>query len=884
MPPEMAASRGNVMEQTVVLFSSDTLPALSEAGGKARALIQVTQANFPVPEGMVLCASFFAPWLEQLRSCPAWSDLRTQVTKEGCDNLKAMAEILRFTPEQQAAFDSALAQLRGPVFAVRSSSPEEDLAHASFAGMYETRLGVPMHDLEQNVARVFASMLDFRVMEYKRTHGLNVEQSKIAVIVQRQIASDVSGIGFSLNPHNNCYDEVVLNASFGLGEAIVSGIVTPDEYVVDVITNSIADKRIREKAFALRLSPSGGIVREDCAHPLAPALSDAQIRETAALIKRCEVYYGFPVDTEWAYEGGRLYLLQARPVTAYFPLYEEFLTAPGEMKNLYVDMIKLSQGFDSPLSELGGELFVRIVREALMTLAPVDKDALVYSVHGKIYMLANLLVRFLGKPLLMKTFGAMDAPNKAVLSGFSFEGYLPKRRPRLPRGALQRSLRLIHVVYGRVREGRRDFSKTVAAYQKSAAHTTEALTALKGSELRFDEQADTLIQAFQNHVLYFFPIALSLFANGALKKLFRRQGMDEEIASLSTDLSGNPTAEMGELQVRLASGKEFRSCADAEEFMHRLEEDSFSEAFTTDYRTYLERFGFRGMGEIDIANPRTYEDIPGIYRTLRQIGVDGGAMDAIRQKKKEAYERLLTKAQEMGQEAKFMKLSGRLQWAGLRESPKYLIVTAIDILRRNALAIAEKLVAEGRLTQREDIFLCDVKSIARAQEDASFSLISVVERNRAAHRLTENVRDWPRIVDSRGKIFTASFPSGDGALGGEPVSHGVATGAAMVLHTPFEKPLEKGDILVIKAAEPSWTPMFLNAAAVVMEVGGTLQHGAIIAREYGIPCVTGVEGCTQLIHDGDVIEVDGTSGTVRFIQKANQELLKNETRSKTHNE
>ncbi len=859
------------MRQSAVLFSANTLPALSEAGGKARALIQATIAGFPVPEGMVLCASFFAPWLEQLRSCPGWSDLKNSFTKEACDNLKTLAEAFRFTADQRAAFDDALSHLPRSVFAVRSSSPEEDLAHTSFAGMYETRLGIPKDGLERNVARVFASVLDFRVMEYKRTHGLPIEQSKIAVIVQRQIASDVSGIGFSLNPHNNCYDEVLLNASFGLGEAIVSGVVTPDEYVVDAITNSIADKRIREKAFALQLSTTGGIVQEDCGNPLAPALSDGQILSTAALIKRCEAYYGFPVDTEWAYEGEKLYLLQARPVTAYFPLYKEFLTDPSQTKNLYVDMVKVSQGFDTPLSELGGELFVRIVREALMILAPIDKEEFIHGVHGKVYILANLMVRLFGKPLLLKTLGSLDKPNKAVLTDFSFKGYLPRRRIRLPKGALLRSLRLIHIVAKRVREGKRDFSKTVDAYQKSAAHTANTLFTLRGSSLRFDEQANIFIRAFQEHVLYFFPVALSLFANGALKKLFKGRGMDEDIAAIGMDLNGNPTAEMGELQVKLASSEEFRSCDSAEEFMHRLEIGGFSKAFMADYRTYLERFGFRGIGEIDIATPRAYEDIPGIYRTLRQISIDSSAMESIRQKKQAAYARLTTKAREMGKEAKFLKLYGRLQWAGLRENPKYLIVTALNILRQNALSIADTLVSEGRLHSRDDIFLCDVKSIAGAQEDATFSLIPVAERNRAARKLTENVRDWPRFVDSRGKIFTASFQRKDGSLGGEPVSRGVATGTAKVLHTPFEKPLEKGDILVIKAAEPSWTPMFLNAAAVVMEVGGTLQHGAIIAREYGIPCVTGVEGCTQLIHDGDVIEVNGTDGAVRFIQKAIQE-------------
>ena len=169
-------------------------------------------------------------------------------------------------------------------------------------------------------------------------------------------------------------------------------------------------------------------------------------------------------------------------------------------------MVKVSQGFDTPLSELGGELFVRIVREALMILAPIDKNEFVYGVHGKIYMLANLLVRLFGKPLLLKTLGSLDKPNKVILTSFSFKGYLPKRRIHLPKGALRRTLRLIHIVAKRVREGKRDFSKTVAAYQNSAAHTTNTLFALKGSELHFDEQADVLVQAFGNHVLYFFPL------------------------------------------------------------------------------------------------------------------------------------------------------------------------------------------------------------------------------------------------------------------------------------------------------------------------------------------------------------------------------------------
>ena len=222
------------MAQLIYPFDTDATPSLSEVGGKSLSLIRTTRAGLPVPGGLALTVAFFDAWTEQIKATPEWSALLGNPDKERCDAVKTLAAKHSFGDQQRAELERCLAELpRGVVFAVRSSSPEEDLSGLSFAGMYETYLGVTRDGLEGTIAEAYSSMFDVRVMAYKAQNGMALEGSRISVIVQRQVASDVSGVGFSLNPLNNCFDEVVIDASFGLGEAIVSGIVTPDHYVVE---------------------------------------------------------------------------------------------------------------------------------------------------------------------------------------------------------------------------------------------------------------------------------------------------------------------------------------------------------------------------------------------------------------------------------------------------------------------------------------------------------------------------------------------------------------------------------------------------------------------------------------------------------------------------
>ncbi len=198
-------------------FNEKESPTLSQVGGKAKSLMVMTTAGFPIPEGIVLSVDFFAEWLNGVKASEQFKKTLQSTTKENCDAVKRFAERMVFTDQQEKIFESMFKTLSGSVFAVRSSSPEEDLEGTSFAGMYETYLGAVREDVRKTVALAFASCFDYRVMTYKKQHNLLLEGTSIAVVIQKQIASEVSGVGFSLNPLNNCYDEVVINASFGLG-------------------------------------------------------------------------------------------------------------------------------------------------------------------------------------------------------------------------------------------------------------------------------------------------------------------------------------------------------------------------------------------------------------------------------------------------------------------------------------------------------------------------------------------------------------------------------------------------------------------------------------------------------------------------------------------
>jgi len=294
-------------------FKNASLPTLAQVGGKGLSLIYSNKKGFNVPAIVVLSTEFFHPWMKQLKTTQEWN-IFTQAKENdmvaAATAVKNSCQTFAFTKDQQQTLVEVRQYLQAEgitLLAVRSSSPEEDMEGASFAGIYETVLGVTSSDLESAIKTCFASALDERVVAYKQQSGFDPLDPKIAVIIQKQIASEVSGVAFSLNPINNSYDQCVINANFGLGETVVDGTITPDEAVVDKVTKTILEKNPGKKDVAIFLKADGGTETRKHDPSSEFCLSDDQIIAITKLTTQIEAAYKKPMDIEWAYENKQLY-------------------------------------------------------------------------------------------------------------------------------------------------------------------------------------------------------------------------------------------------------------------------------------------------------------------------------------------------------------------------------------------------------------------------------------------------------------------------------------------------------------------------------------------------------------------------------------------------
>ena len=857
-------------------FSTTPTPALGQVGGKARSLIEATAAGFNVPAGFALDVDFFQPWLDEVRAGSAWQaflDSGDDDTRAACDGVKAACTSLALTDEQQAALGEALGTLNAEhCFAVRSSSPEEDLAGTSFAGGYETTLGVTPDTLEEALRTSFTSVFDERIVAYKRQHGMATDDPRIAVIVQEQVPSEVSGVAFSLNPQNNCYDEAVINANFGLGETVVNGHVTPDTYVVEKVRGEILERGIASKSHAAWLVNGGGTEERDNGDPQAPSLTDEQALAVAELAADAEEHYGAPMDIEWAIHDSTLYLLQSRPITAYVPLPAGMITEPGAQKRLYLDVVVLSQGFGDSLSVLGADLWGRmLVLMKAEIMVDAGAEGTIVNMDGRQYINLSAMLRALGMSMMGSLIKTYDTPTRKILDSVDFKAeYRPKKLPEALEGARWKMAKTGFRLLPTVVRGFVNLEKSLRDYDRLFEGDLERCRALIGQETPFDEMQEALLALFQNQLQSIGAIAAPVVARPRLARLF---GDDAEakdlLVSLEMDLPGNPTAEMGRRMFELASFEELHNTEDGHAFAEKIRARAYSDDFLSAYDAYMDRFGCRGIKEIDIATPRSYENLPAFFDQLHAIDLGTGAIATAERRRIEAHERLFEIARARGKEKQVRKLANTIRSAaGYREAPKFFFIHVVDLMRRRALTLAGRLVAAGRMDDPQEVFDLTPFQLGEAERDAGFDVRAAIERNLSTRRHLDRVREWPRVIDSRGKIPRPPLSETEDGLVGDAIAPGTVRGPAKVLHAPYEKPLENGDILVTRASDPGWTPIFVNAAGVVLEVGGPLQHGAVIAREYGLPCVSGLDGITDLVEDGQMIEVDGSNGVVRILDDA----------------
>ncbi|MBN1411485.1 MAG: hypothetical protein JW969_11625 [Spirochaetales bacterium] len=873
-------------------FNTPDKPSLKEVGGKALSLIEMTRAGFAVPAGMVLTVDFFRSWLKSIRGNSLWQEIihsSNQSMIERCRELKAFCSQLVWDTSRDGALANALREIDGSgpasLFAVRSSSPQEDLESASFAGGYETILGVKEQDLVAAVRRAFASALDERVFRYKKEHGFSIDTPEIAVIIQQQIPSDTSGVSFSLNPLNNCYDECVINANHGLGESVVAGVTTPDTFIVDKINHRILSEKPGIKDVTVVLGKEGGTETIRKEKNQAACLLPSQIKEIAELTTMVEMHYRKPVDIEWAYADGILYLLQARPITTHIPLPPQMITEPGQSRRLYMDFTLIGQGIEKPFSVLGMEFFEIIQMDFMQALLGVDvvglENSLFGNIEGRCFLnVSNLLKIPKGDSLLLK-IGRNDKLVSDISYNLDKRKYVARKLPVKLKGflfkALKNSLAFLKTAKVACKDPEFYRQKMLDEKKKISVDLEELLLDNSVDIKEFVQKIVKWSTDFINNHSLKLTTASHSIALAGIQKMFKKK--DEKILTalnhLERGLPDNVTIEMGLAMYRLSRFKEIRECADGREFEDRLNAGHVTDDFLEQWKNFRENYGFRCPKELDVATERPYENPSQVFNKLSYMAlnedVNNNAESVFKQawkKREEAYEFLLSRLK--GKKAEQFKQLYKVwvAFGGYREIHKYLMIKLIDGLRRKILPVAETLFKSHRLDSVKQVFDLTFKQIEQALRDESIDLRRLSAENTAFRRKTSYVKEFPAFIDSRGMIIRPPRPEiKEGELSGEPISAGVVTGRIKVLRSPDEKPLLPGEILVARATDPGWTTLFVNAGGIILEVGGMMQHGAVVAREYGKPCIAGIEKATSVLKDGQLVEMDGIQGIIRLMEK-----------------
>ncbi len=871
-------------EMMVPLRTDSDLP-LALIGGKAASLVRLARAGFPVPDGWLVTSEFFGPWTDVLSESAEWrevcslagvapaSDGRARLSA-ACEAVKTRARALVLDGHQRRVVEEIAAALGDGVCAVRSSSPEEDLAEASFAGLYETVLGVTGCALEDAIRHCFVSCLDVRVVIYKQQRHLRVEVPGMALVVQQQVASDVSGVAFSINPLTNDFDEVLVNASWGLGEALVSGKVVPDRWVVNKVTSATVECRPGTKGHD---------------RPGELCLDDDQLTRLVETVCAVESLYGEPVDVEWAFAAGTLHLLQARLVTAYVPLPAAMQTAPGERRLLYIDP-SLADGITisgavSPLTNDLMLLLSDLVVKYIVGDVTLDHDVKhgVYGVGGaRIYLNMSHLLHLIDVKKFADDRRVLDTTLADIYENLDVDRYRSERP--LPYLRKARLLRAVPGILWRVRGLLMAIAKATfrskafhEQYRETHAALERHLDMHRHASMPMSEFVGRLYGHLGTVAEMATTPALVMHIRGGVRALDRlidstsdeQRRLAEAIKSGADDL----VFEMGIALHHLSTLLPAEAFEDVDTLERSLVARRLPQEFLAAWDRFVARFGCRGPLEMDLAYPK-YGDDPRV--ALRQMAMlaRGGTIDPGQIHKRQARERhtAYTALARLLPPKKRRRLKRAyrniLDFEAAREMPKHHITMVNMRIRTRLLARADRWVEDDRLDRREDIFELRFEDIDRAEQDPGLDLRELLaSRNRFYRKARALVRHFPHAIDSRGRILRPERPHEPGELRGLAVSPGRVKGPVKLLHDPFEKDVEPGDVLVAHTTDPGWTPLFINAGAVLLEVGGELQHGALVAREYGKPCVVGIVNLTRSLSDGQMVEVDGDAGVVRILSE-----------------
>src|SRR5580765_4376796 len=869
------------MDRPLLLpLAACTEPSL--VGGKAVGLARLLAEGFPIPAGFcvtteayvhALRAPGFSPteqWQAALHS--SWAERQKILSHShtiirNYDIVELTAQIVEQVRRQNLPASG--------LWAVRSSATNEDGAHASFAGVYRTRLGIPLEDIGSAVKDLWLSIWDERVLNYHVTSGLSGTPPAMAVIIQPLLEAQAAGVAYSVHPLTGRATQVMVNAVAGLAAALVDGRVTPDQYVVELDEKGLPI-RIRERTItgqtqALRATSQrlrDVPLPEDAAG--RATLSDDRLFALAHTAKQIEKAFGHPVDLEWLYDARGLWLLQARPISG--------LTSPRQLTNDDCEWSRTN--FKETMPELPSPLglsFLELFMERHI-VAPYRRlgchipegVSSVRTFQGRPYinmtLFHSLVAQLRGDPsLLVEQMGGERVTRVPEAHAI---GWLAFARAGV-------------VMMAELRKAVRDGPAWFAEMKAMAAeHRADRLRTVPGEQIAW--RLDAITQWLDEHELTFGIAGGVSQCLQALGRLLPKWLGEDWRALLNGALQGQPSVISAQQIVRLAELADMvRGDTQATlwfsaegwaptEFRSKLEGTDVLRAFDR----YLEDYGHRGLGESDVMSPRFADRPELLLAVLRtQILAPSSATPAdILQRQTMIRERALAEIRtrfgwRLHRWAIFSWGYRRLcRFFTLREANRHHLMCYSAAARSLLLRLGEWLVEQGRISLREDIFYFKIEERADLLAGGSSDWRGMIQARRAEQdrnatvSVPDTIRDWNEVV--RGTV-APSVVAPDGILHGIPISAGRVVGPVRFVQSMEDwSRVCRGDILVVSVIDPGMAPLFGVVAGLVAEMGGTLSHGAIIAREYGLPAVANVPGITTRLKEGDRISLDAERGTI----------------------
>jgi pyruvate,water dikinase len=846
-------------------------------GGKGAHLGELSRIEgVRVPTGFCVTTDAFQRIMAEAPSIDDRLDQLSRLTPRDRDVIRALSAEIRQSVEGvpipgdlAAAITRALATLgEQAAYAVRSSATAEDLPTASFAGQQDTYLNVvgPAAIL-QHVRRCWASLFSERAVTYRLRNGVDHRKVRMAVVVQRMVFPQVSGILFTADPVTGNRKVTSVEASFGLGEALVSGLVNADVYKVrngDVIARTIATKQL-----SIVASPLGG-THEQAIEPerqAQPALTERQVVRLEQIGRPIEAHFGRPQDVEWCLVDDDFQILQSRPITTLFPIP----VASDQENHVY-----LSVGHQQMMTDATKPLGISVRQ--------LTGAAHFHEAGGRLFVdVSRALASSAGRAGLLSMAGKSDPLTGDALETVIERGFiplLPDQGPGAPpsSGAPAPIATDPAIVFELIER-----SKASIAALKRDIRAKSGPALLDFILADFNELKRILFDQ-RSHQVFMSAMEATWWLNDKLQVWL---GEKNAADTLTQSVPNNITSEMGLALLDVADV--IRPHRDVVAFLQHVQDEGFLDELPRiaggreardAIRAWLDKYGMRCVGEIDITRPRWSERpttlVPLILGNVRNFepGESKRRFEQGRQeawtKEQELLERLraLPNGEQKAEETKQM-IDRVRTFIGYREYPKYGMVSRYFVYKKALMEEAERLVQARVLLEKEDIFyltfheLHDVVRTNQVDEQ-------LIRARKDAFRFYRTLTP-PRVLTSDGEAVTGSYrrehlPAG--ALIGLAVSAGTIEGRARVILDMAEADLEPGDILVTAYTDPSWTPLFVAIKGLVTEVGGHMTHGAVIAREYGLPAVVGVERATRLIRDGQRIRVHGTDGYVEILPSA----------------